>query len=285
MTGTSPVRGSEPEEPSRAQDRLVTELRLLRARTGLSLVALAEKTPFSKSSWERYLSARTRLPRSAVEELCRIAGEPPDVMLALWDLAAPAWRTAGASKKRATPEPPPLRAGQEGGRPRSQRTPPAAGRPPGPVHRRRVLPAALAVGAIAAIGALLHHLSGAAADPVRCHRAACDNRSPASSLCAEHSTTLDAHRLTTGQLVEIRYSPPCGTAWARIGNTHIGDQVRLAVPGAPSRTATVSDELDAQGYVYTPMNSVGDGQPITACLLPATRRDPSCFTAAIQASP
>ena len=37
---------------------LAERLRALRARTGLSLAALAERTPYSKSSWERYLNGR-----------------------------------------------------------------------------------------------------------------------------------------------------------------------------------------------------------------------------------
>ena len=59
----------------------------LRAATGLSVAALAAKTPYSKSSWERYLNGRTLPPREAVEELCRLAGEPTGRCLALWELA------------------------------------------------------------------------------------------------------------------------------------------------------------------------------------------------------
>lgn len=42
--------------------RLVERLRLLKDRSGLSYTALAAKTPYSASSWQRYLSAVT-LPR------------------------------------------------------------------------------------------------------------------------------------------------------------------------------------------------------------------------------
>ncbi|MCZ9342799.1 helix-turn-helix domain-containing protein, partial [Streptomyces sp. TRM76130] len=58
---------------STEQTRLTAALRELRARTGLSLAALAERTAYSKSSWERYLNGKILPPRQAVRELCRIA--------------------------------------------------------------------------------------------------------------------------------------------------------------------------------------------------------------------
>ncbi|MBI0382651.1 helix-turn-helix transcriptional regulator, partial [Streptomyces albiflaviniger] len=38
--------------------RLVTDLRELKARSGLNLAELAEATAISKSSWERYLNGK-----------------------------------------------------------------------------------------------------------------------------------------------------------------------------------------------------------------------------------
>ncbi|MER6311075.1 helix-turn-helix transcriptional regulator, partial [Streptomyces sp. NPDC001657] len=66
-------------------------MRELRGRTGLSLAALAARTPYSKSSWERYLNGKKLPPRDAVEALCRLAGEPAGRLLALWELADAAW--------------------------------------------------------------------------------------------------------------------------------------------------------------------------------------------------
>lgn len=57
--------------------RLFAELRALRERTGLSLVGLAARTAYSKSSWQRYLNGRKLPPRDAVEQLCRLAGPVP----------------------------------------------------------------------------------------------------------------------------------------------------------------------------------------------------------------
>ncbi|WP_432141476.1 helix-turn-helix domain-containing protein [Streptomyces sp. bgisy084] len=75
--------------------RLAAGLRELRARTGLSLAALAARTPYSKSSWERYLNGKKLPPRDAVEALCRLAGEPSGRLVALWELADAAWSGRG----------------------------------------------------------------------------------------------------------------------------------------------------------------------------------------------
>ncbi|WP_051722449.1 XRE family transcriptional regulator [Streptomyces albus] len=106
MTGSAghprpPAREREPaaRPPGQAPEcaRLAEELRDLRKRTGLSLAALAERTPYSKSSWERYLNGKKQVPRQAVEALCRLAGERPDRLLVLWDLADAEWSGRGAS--------------------------------------------------------------------------------------------------------------------------------------------------------------------------------------------
>ncbi|MFI6338867.1 DUF2690 domain-containing protein [Streptomyces sp. NPDC050535] len=73
--------------PSPPGARLAAALMQLKQRTGLSLAQLANVTTFSKSSWERYLNGKSLPPRSAVKELCRLAGEPADHPLALLDIA------------------------------------------------------------------------------------------------------------------------------------------------------------------------------------------------------
>ncbi|MFF5522836.1 helix-turn-helix domain-containing protein [Streptomyces coeruleorubidus] len=100
MTRTPPG----PLPPERA--RLASVLTELKTGTGLSLAALAAKTTFSKSSWERYLNGKTLPPRQAVQELCRLAGEPEGRCLALWELAESEWsgRAAPATPtQKATP--------------------------------------------------------------------------------------------------------------------------------------------------------------------------------------
>ncbi|MGW6774678.1 helix-turn-helix domain-containing protein [Streptomyces sp. NPDC055037] len=119
------------EKPAAECERLAGELSALRARTGLSLVALAGRTPYSKSSWQRYLNGTKPLPRQAVTALCALAGEPPGRLLALWELADAAWsgRAAadtkagakagagagvGAARGPSPPPPVPARTGQGG---------------------------------------------------------------------------------------------------------------------------------------------------------------------------
>ncbi|WP_326665286.1 helix-turn-helix transcriptional regulator [Streptomyces canus] len=72
----------------------VEQLRQLKDRTGLSLVALGARTAYSKSSWHRYLNATQPPPRQAVAALCRIAGldtADADRFGVRWELAVQAW--------------------------------------------------------------------------------------------------------------------------------------------------------------------------------------------------
>jgi peptidoglycan hydrolase-like protein with peptidoglycan-binding domain len=79
--------------------QLVVQLRRLKDRSGLSLDALAAKTGYSRSSWERYLNGKALPPRHAVEELARVAGADPVRLLVLHEVAEEAWpqRTASSS--------------------------------------------------------------------------------------------------------------------------------------------------------------------------------------------
>ncbi|MGW6023224.1 helix-turn-helix domain-containing protein [Streptomyces sp. NPDC055099] len=82
----------------------VEQLRLLKDRTGLSLVALGEETAYSKSSWQRYLNARQPPPRQAVAALCRVAGVDSERYCARWELAVRVWpRGAALSDARSAP--------------------------------------------------------------------------------------------------------------------------------------------------------------------------------------
>jgi hypothetical protein len=72
----------------------VEQLRLLKDRTGLSLVALGARTAYSKSSWQRYLNATQPPPRQAVAALCQVAGvagEEAERFGVRWELAVHAW--------------------------------------------------------------------------------------------------------------------------------------------------------------------------------------------------
>jgi hypothetical protein len=65
----------------------VEQMRLLKDRTGLSLVALGARTAYSKSSWQRYLNATQPPPRQAVVALCKVAGEDAERFGVRWELA------------------------------------------------------------------------------------------------------------------------------------------------------------------------------------------------------
>ncbi|MFE2521906.1 peptidoglycan-binding protein [Streptomyces mirabilis] len=74
--------------------QLVVELRRLKDHGGLSLESLQAKTPFSRSSWERYLNGKVLPPQAAVEALARMAGAEVTPLRALRDAAERTWNAA-----------------------------------------------------------------------------------------------------------------------------------------------------------------------------------------------
>ncbi len=75
--------------------QLAVQLRRLKDHSGLSLAALAARTPYSKSSWERYLNGKKLPPAGAVEALARLCGADVTRLLALHEVAAQAWSAGG----------------------------------------------------------------------------------------------------------------------------------------------------------------------------------------------
>lgn len=88
---------------------LVTCLRRLKDHSGLSLKSLQAKTPFSASSWERYLNGKALPPPTAVEALATVAGADPAPLLVLRDAAERS--TADASRATARAPAPDERTG------------------------------------------------------------------------------------------------------------------------------------------------------------------------------
>ncbi|MFF3991812.1 helix-turn-helix domain-containing protein [Streptomyces cyaneofuscatus] len=86
-TFTPAPETTTPGTPSPERTCLAAALRELKDRTGLSLAGLAERTTYSRSSWHRCLTGATLPPRRAVQDLCRLADEPPGRCLALWEIA------------------------------------------------------------------------------------------------------------------------------------------------------------------------------------------------------
>ncbi|MFG2786833.1 helix-turn-helix domain-containing protein [Streptomyces sp. NPDC048419] len=106
MGGWQPLPDDLPPEVR----HFVEQLRLLKDRTGLSLVALGARTAYSKSSWHRYLNATQPPPRQAVAALCRIAGlaeADAERYVVRWELAVQAWpRPAKPAGDQSAPESP-----------------------------------------------------------------------------------------------------------------------------------------------------------------------------------
>ncbi|RSO21862.1 peptidoglycan-binding protein, partial [Streptomyces sp. WAC 06725] len=78
--------------------QLVVHMRRLKDHSGLSLAALAAKTAYSKSSWERYLNGKKLPPKGAVEALAHACGTDPTRLLALREVAAEASTAVGGEE-------------------------------------------------------------------------------------------------------------------------------------------------------------------------------------------
>lgn len=70
------------------EGRLAEALQAVRQKTGKSLRALELEIYVSDSSLSRYLSGRSVPPWQVVENLCRVAGHPPDDLRPLWEEAS-----------------------------------------------------------------------------------------------------------------------------------------------------------------------------------------------------
>ncbi|WP_030609676.1 helix-turn-helix domain-containing protein [Streptomyces sclerotialus] len=143
--------------------QLVVQLRGMKDRSGLSLAALAARTAYSKSSWERYLNGKKLPPRDAVEALARLCGADPTRSLALHEVAAAAWQEAHRPAPETPAAPPPghQEAPAADGPPAPEGPPAPDGRPaseavPAPQRRVRTLVVAgLTAALLAAAVALL----------------------------------------------------------------------------------------------------------------------------------
>ncbi|OPF84724.1 hypothetical protein VT50_0201565 [Streptomyces antioxidans] len=76
-----------PEELDPQIREFTGKLRTLVERSGLSVPAVADRTGYGKSSWERYLNGRLLPPRGAVEALAETTGADVRHLSTLWELA------------------------------------------------------------------------------------------------------------------------------------------------------------------------------------------------------
>ncbi|MGX1908322.1 DUF2690 domain-containing protein [Streptomyces phaeochromogenes] len=266
--------------PSPERARLAAALRDLRTRTGLSMVGLAERTAFSKSSWERYLNGKSVPPRDAVRELCRLASEPEGRCLALWEIAESEWSGRAAHARRTdppaeTPSTAPEPVPSEASAPASRDDTRAGHR--GAAVAVLASVCAVVVGGVAitlflVLGKDAPYPSPSASPSAtgpRCRGTACEGRNPMDMKCGVGPQTLASHRTASGAMLELRHSRTCGTSWARMWGTRIGDRLEVTADGHP-RSAEVEDKADAAAYVYTPMTTTRTGQVVRACFRPAS---------------
>ncbi|MFE9452059.1 XRE family transcriptional regulator [Streptomyces sp. NPDC006739] len=235
-----------PEKPTAPDEPLLVRLRELKDGTGLSLAALAARTPYSKSAWHRYLTGAQRPPRPAVEALARLARVDPGPVLALWEATGH------------TADEPHLASPPDGTGPRR----------PG---RRRWLPlCALALaGLTAVVGAAVavHDRSDSTGTPVvmtvpHCHGPSCRGELPDATACARDARTTSTVT-DPAYTLRLRYSPACGTVWSevRVRSPHAREVSVRA--GQDVLSATYPAE-DTTGYT-SPMLSVRSPRGVEAC--------------------
>ncbi|MDT0461809.1 XRE family transcriptional regulator [Streptomyces gibsoniae] len=80
-----------PEELDPQVREFAGQLRRLVDHSGLSVFAVADRTGYSKTSWERYLAGRLLPPKGAVVALAEATGTDPVRLVALWEPAERAW--------------------------------------------------------------------------------------------------------------------------------------------------------------------------------------------------
>lgn len=83
-----------PEELDPQVREFASQLRRLVDRSGLSLAAVADRTGYSKTSWERYLGGRLLAPKGAIVALAEVTGTNPIHLTTMWELAERAWSRA-----------------------------------------------------------------------------------------------------------------------------------------------------------------------------------------------
>ncbi|MER6432707.1 DUF2690 domain-containing protein [Streptomyces sp900105245] len=83
-----------PEDLDPQIKEFTSQLRRLVDRSGLSIAALADRTGYSKTSWERYLSGRLLAPKGAIVALSEVTGSSPVHLTTMWELAERAWSRA-----------------------------------------------------------------------------------------------------------------------------------------------------------------------------------------------
>ncbi|MET7696141.1 DUF2690 domain-containing protein [Streptomyces sp. NPDC005485] len=85
-----------PDELDPQVREFASQLRRLVDRSGLSIAAVADRTGYSKTSWERYLNGRLLAPKGAIVALAEVTGTNPIHLTTMWELAERAWSRSEA---------------------------------------------------------------------------------------------------------------------------------------------------------------------------------------------
>ncbi|MFI2351402.1 DUF2690 domain-containing protein [Streptomyces sp. NPDC019443] len=80
-----------PEELDPQVREFAGQLRRLVDRSRLSISAVADRTGYSKTSWERYLNGRLLAPKGAIVALAEVTGTNTGHLTTMWELAERAW--------------------------------------------------------------------------------------------------------------------------------------------------------------------------------------------------
>jgi hypothetical protein len=80
-----------PDELDPQIREFASQLRRLVDRSGLSVASVADRTGYSKTSWERYLNGRLLAPKGAIVALAEVTGTNPVHLTTMWELAERAW--------------------------------------------------------------------------------------------------------------------------------------------------------------------------------------------------
>ncbi|MFJ4850524.1 DUF2690 domain-containing protein [Streptomyces sp. NPDC088733] len=251
-------------------------------RGGLSAAALADATGYSRSSWERYLSARLLPPRYAVVALAQATGADPRHLVTLWEVAERAWSRA-ENRHDVT---------MEAGRVAEARAAlgefgPAPGTGPAPHRSRRAL-VLFAAGAVAVVLAVVvatvlagggggtdragqpraphsSRTAHAAALPsgVKCTGATCTGEDPEGMGCGGAHARTTASAWIGGALVETRYSEVCAAAWARMSAAAPGDTLTVGPAGAGGQVQRT--RIGGTAAAYTPMLAATAPTAVLSC--------------------
>ena len=278
--------------------RLVEQLRMLKDRSGCSLQALAEATACSKSAWQRYLNGTKFPPRGVVASLGRLAGADAHRLLALWDIAEPAWQPEVLSSGTA-PAPAPALApvgalATVGTRSGPPVVPPVelpvpvevvpGERPPTP--RRRLVRSFALAGTLALLAAagtvwgpalrsVLATVTATGHRPAQdavpaaagaCSGASCQGRDPYASGCDRGAVTAGSVDVDS-LIVQLRYSSRCGAAWTHAQGGELSMGLRsLSISGTDgSVLASIPAPGAAAPTDHSPILATPDPNRVEAC--------------------